>query len=322
MNKKFMSILRIHEKDDMELTACQDRILKIINTEFKNSEEIIAAAKNNNYECIDFFKSEDFPLDWPVVPIRTATEFSIRKLTMSQRPYYHDHDFYEMLYVYRGKCLQSFRNPDSSLRLDKGKICLLRPGSVHAIERCGLTDAVLKLCIPRELYEELSANLIEWKGDDKFKVFDISENVEYIVFKLLEESAASNMYADKARKSYLELLFIELLRYPVNIDRDFDAQLNNYLTENIKDAALSDFARELGYSTGYLGRLIKNKTGKSFTEILGAFRLKSAANILKSTDVSIDDIAYEIGYANPSGLYKQFCGHYGMTPNAYRKLFR
>lgn len=118
------------------------------------------------------------------------------------------------------------------------------------------------------------------------------------------------------------MLFIELLRYPVNTDREFDELLNNYLSDNIKDAALSNFAHKLGYSTGYLGRLIKSKTGKSFTEILGAFRLKSAADILKSTDLSIDDIAYEIGYSNPSGLYKQFCGHYGMTPNAYRKLFR
>ena len=40
--------------------------------------------------------------------------------------------------------------------------------------------------------------------------------------------------------------------------------------------------------------------------------------LLAETDAPIASIAGELGYANPSGLYKQFSRAYGMTPRAYR----
>lgn len=322
MNKKFINILKKHENDDFLVTASEDKIKQKLMEEFVNADEILEIAKKYNYECKDFFILDNFPQDWTVVPIRTNKFFDIRKLTTSQRPYFHKHDFYEMIYVYRGQSSQIFRNPDGSLVLESGKICLLRPEVIHAVNSCGKNDIVLKIYIPQDLYKECFDSLLEWKENEYYKIFDTDEFVEFIIFKLLEEKYYRQALGQFAIKNYLSLLLIELLRTPDTIDSELKNHIIKYLNNNIKEASLHGFAEYMGYSTGYIGRRIKKNIGRSFTDIIGQYRLKCAGEILESSDKSIDDIAYEVGYANASGLYKQFCGYYGMTPNAYRKMFK
>lgn len=322
MNKKFISILKKHENDDFLITASEDKIKQKLTEEFVNADEILDIAKKYNYNCKDFFLLDNFPQDWTVVPIRTNKLFNIRKLTISQRPYFHKHDFFEMIYVYRGQCSQIFRNPDGSLVLDGGKVCLLRPEVIHAVNSCGKNDIVIKIYIPIDLYEECFASLIDWKFNEYYKIYEADEFIEFIIFKLLEEKYYRQEYQKFAIQNYLSLLIIELLRVPDAIDSELENYIIKYLDNNLKEASLHGFADYMGYSSGYIGRRIKKNLGRSFTDIIGQYRLKRAGEILESSDKSIDDIAYEVGYANASGLYKQFCGYYGMTPNAYRKMFK
>ena len=78
------------------------------------------------------------------------------------------------------------------------------------------------------------------------------------------------------------------------------------------------FAVKLGYSVNYLSRLIKQKTGKNFRELLASIRMELSCGLLSSTDMSVEDIAAEAGYQNTSGFYKQFYVFHGMTPAQYR----
>ena len=48
------------------------------------------------------------------------------------------------------------------------------------------------------------------------------------------------------------------------------------------------------------------------------YRLQRAAELLSSSDMSVEDIAFEIGYKVPSALYKRFNAHFGMSPTEYR----
>ena len=104
--------------------------------------------------------------------------------------------------------------------------------------------------------------------------------------------------------------------------RAFFRRLTDYFAAAGAQASLRGFAALTGYSAGYAGRLVLQKTGESFSALLAADRLRRAAALLESGDLSVEDVALTVGYANPSGLYKQFCAAYGMPPAAYRKLFR
>ena len=93
---------------------------------------------------------------------------------------------------------------------------------------------------------------------------------------------------------------------------------DDYFPNDLKQASLDHFAREYGYTPAYASRSVKRQTGKKFSELLCKYRMQRAAELLSSSDMSVEDIAFEIGYKVPSALYRQFKAHFGMTPNEYR----
>lgn len=66
-------------------------------------------------------------------PVRVSSEISIRKHTLYQIPYYHTHDFYELIYAYRGRGGQYLAGEKDALRMETGDVCLLTPGKIHAM---------------------------------------------------------------------------------------------------------------------------------------------------------------------------------------------
>nr|WP_284867422.1 helix-turn-helix transcriptional regulator [Enterococcus faecalis] len=63
----------------------------------------------------------------------------------------------------------------------------------------------------------------------------------------------------------------------------------------------------------------KDKTNKTFTEIVLAYRIQLAKNYLKQTDLSIQTIVERIGYQDKAFFYKRFKEEMGMTPKQYRQ---
>ncbi len=48
------------------------------------------------------------------------------------------------------------------------------------------------------------------------------------------------------------------------------------------------------------------------------YRLTKAIDLLKETDLSISEIAFQLGFKNRTHFYKQFKNHYGMMPSSFR----
>lgn len=78
-------------------------------------------------------------------------------------------------------------------------------------------------------------------------------------------------------------------------------------------------SNELGYSQVYTGKLVKQLTGKSFREYIHDSRCKLAAELLKNSDVSVNDIINTVGYENGTFFRKKFKNKYGVNPLEYRK---
>lgn len=314
MNKVFSDILNTHEAQDFKVTQSEQDMLTAIRKEFVNAEEIISAAQKLSWTGKRFFGSERGLTDFPLIPVRKACGFDIRKHTQSQRPYMHGHDFYEVIYVRSGKCVQRIAgSPD--LVLTEKRLCILPPETVHKLERCTARDIILKMVIPRETFTETFGRRL-----DEIRVLSVPASAEYFVFRLMRETRARDGFTEAAIKSCLTLFFCELMR--TRSDTETREKLNGYFENNLKTASLAEFALRENYSAGYASRLIKNKTGRSFSEALNLYRIETAAKLLSETEYPIDRIACEIGYANASGFYKQFTAFYGMTPAEYRKAFR
>lgn len=92
--------------------------------------------------------------------------------------------------------------------------------------------------------------------------------------------------------------------------------------ENIAEADFSveDFSKELGMSRVYLYKKLLAITGKSPIEFIRILRLKRGAQLLEKSQLSIAEVAYEVGFNSPRYFSKYFKEEYGMLPTAYVKV--
>ncbi|KXU16479.1 DNA-binding response regulator, AraC family [Streptococcus oralis] len=86
-----------------------------------------------------------------------------------------------------------------------------------------------------------------------------------------------------------------------------------------KELSLKDISKDLFINPVYLGQLIKRETNSTFAELLNKQRIKAAQQLLLSTNDSIEDICYAVGYSNVGYFYKVFRKLCGKSPKAYRK---
>ena len=98
----------------------------------------------------------------------------------------------------------------------------------------------------------------------------------------------------------------------------FEDLLQNRFHESI---TISTIAEALNVSHRQATRIIKNRYGMTFHQLLTKKRLESAVNQLCTTNQSVSRIMENVGYARSSLFYKDFAKEYGMTPTEYRRNF-
>lgn len=95
--------------------------------------------------------------------------------------------------------------------------------------------------------------------------------------------------------------------------------LNIINREYQKELTLKDVSERLYLNNVYLGQIIKRETGASFAELLNRKRIKNAQQLLITTDTSIEEICFQVGYTNIGYFYKIFKRFCGESPKSYRQ---
>ena len=81
------------------------------------------------------------------------------------------------------------------------------------------------------------------------------------------------------------------------------------------DLNVETISHEMGISRAQLYRKIKSITGISPNDIIREARMKRADRLLETTDKSVSEIAYEVGFSSPSYFTKCYREFFGCTPN-------
>lgn len=93
-----------------------------------------------------------------------------------------------------------------------------------------------------------------------------------------------------------------------------------YMEEHLGEALDRDtVARAAGLSGSHFSRLIREKTGRTFTEWMVRYRVDRAKTLLRRTDKCLLQIALECGFGDQSYFNRVFKRHSGTTPRAYRE---
>ena len=93
------------------------------------------------------------------------------------------------------------------------------------------------------------------------------------------------------------------------------AYINNHLDETLD---LRTLANEAALSDFHFHRIFKALKGEAIGGYITRLRLEATARLLRYTALTIEEIAFNIGYETPASLSKAFKKQYGISPTEYR----
>ena len=102
---------------------------------------------------------------------------------------------------------------------------------------------------------------------------------------------------------------LEMVKIAVSYVKD------NFYKPEISTECVSDI---VGLTPGYFGKLFSEYMGKSLNEYIVELRMIKAGELLKNSEVSVNDVAIDVGYTNQSYFTATFKKHFGVTPNQYK----
>ena len=106
-----------------------------------------------------------------------------------------------------------------------------------------------------------------------------------------------------------------------DLDKDFVEKFKKIIEEKMSDSGLNveDLGKDMGLSRVQLYRKIKSLTNYAPNELLRMARLKRAASLLASSELTVAEIAYEVGFTSPSYFTKCYKEQFGESPMEFLK---
>lgn len=260
-------------------------------------------------EHVIVYKKEDLPFQngyfYQFVQNRALTKIE------------HSHDFYELAFVLRGKAIQRVDGEKISMR--EGDVCILSTRNAHYFESQSKDLSVFSLSVEATVFQRLqnSVGFIPLCGQS-FQAID--ENLRNYIEKLPQIEASR-------RETWLNALLAHL--FFVFVQRDYPqldgipTGLQHAVTKLRETEHLASgipaFMALSGYSRVHLCRLTAKYYGKTPFEILQETRMQVAEEYLKTTALSIEEIAYKIGFSSVSRFHSLFKARHGITPAQFRR---
>lgn len=107
----------------------------------------------------------------------------------------------------------------------------------------------------------------------------------------------------------------------IEIEDVFVQKIKKIIEENYtkEDFGLPQLCQKIGMSRSQLFRKMKALTAKAPSEYIRSFRLQKAKTLLETNDFNVSEVAYEVGFKDPSYFSKLFQKEFGELPRATRK---
>lgn len=106
-----------------------------------------------------------------------------------------------------------------------------------------------------------------------------------------------------------------------SMDNGFLEKVVEKITLHIEDTDFGsdELALALGISQRQLYRKLKGISGSTVHEFITKVKMNQAEELLKNSDFSISQIAYKVGFSEPSNFSRTFSKHFGCSPSQYLK---
>jgi len=108
---------------------------------------------------------------------------------------------------------------------------------------------------------------------------------------------------------------------PIDIEDAFIQKARTIVNEQINNPDFNPIrlCRSLGMSQSQLYRKMKALTDSTPALFIRSIRLQKGMELLKTTDMTVSEIAYDVGFSDPSYFSRTFSEKFGSSPNENRK---
>ncbi len=249
--------------------------------------------------------------------------------------------FISIRYVYSGEV--QMKTPTSQFTLRKNDLCLMNQNFTLSQALDHDEDVSFTLMMEKEYLKEkvlhaisekniitqiISDYVLDEDNPQRYILFHGGENdrISHIIEDMICEYMDPSPYGELLIDSYLTILLIEMLNSEYE-SADEGVSKNSlqlldilsYIDRNYRTCDLNTLAEHFQYSSKYLSRFIKDKTGRNFKDIVAEKKMEELCILLCNSNASIQSIMEKCGFHNETYFYKMFQQKYHMTPKQYRE---
>lgn len=249
----------------------------------------------------------------------------------------HSHNFFEIVYVLEGSAIQTLEGFDSVVK--QGDYFLIDYGSSHSYSKCRdfkiinclfmpeYIDATLRGCTS---FANLITNyLIQFDYSILSKVpannvfTDTDGSIREFFESLLEEFVCRQAgYVEIMRCNLIKILVLSLRGLYVKNTHRHPAteEIIKHVEENYaRSVTLGELSEKLYFSLPYLCNRFQKDMGLSFSQYLQKVRIEKSCRLLAETNLSVTQIAQNVGYADTKHFGKVFKDITNMTPREFKR---
>ncbi len=249
----------------------------------------------------------------------------------------HWHDELEIIYINRGNA--TFRINDVNHEVHQGQALVINSGELHWAytqnqSGCSYFAIVFNTCFlelpSRDISQRNYINPLCFNEYNLNSLIDgestPSKELLGIVEKIIDKNNSMSAGYELATKAYL-LLFLSLhienkLLTPVTLStvtKKNTQRIKNVLSyidmNYTQKITVEDLAQVINVSKYHFCRLFKTYTGLSPIEYINMIRINKAEELLRTSDCTITETAFEVGFENLSYFTRQFKRHKGILPS-------
>ncbi|MCK9205683.1 MAG: AraC family transcriptional regulator [Salinivirgaceae bacterium] len=286
-----------------------------------------------NTEIKKYKFKRGLPVEFEIISITDLYHLNKNMLTAPHRA-----DFYQILWIQQGSPTHFLDfNP---LKIEPNSILFVPKDCVHIFDSVGEYDGQVILFTDNFFYKDsndlkfLQSTILY---NDLFDVSQIninpSSNLFSALFRLMEEEIKNHNdnYQHDILKNILHsfLLFAERERKKQGFkevksgaDLDYLILFKDLLEKNFRNhKSVSKYAADLSVSEKRLNKVTSQILDKTPKQLIDDRILLEAKRLLAHNNASIKEIAFNLGFEEPTNFIKYFRKHTRNTPTEFRESF-
>lgn len=272
-------------------------------------------------------QSETFHIASYIEP-EEAFHFARKELAKKFPDNAHDHDFFEVFLIESGQTAHWINGVTQTL--EPGQLVFMRPGDCHAFKAdreqgCKIINVMFRI--------ETAEHLIRRYGDTiDGRYFASSQELPELhnLGPARFERAvnvAQQLKTARRELARIEEYLLTLINRVADASSQVDARAPKWFVKACSAIQSPDVFREgasafiaaCGRSHEHVCRTTHQRFGMTPTQYVNQIRIQHAAHLLRSDDLSIEDLALQCGFENTGYFYRLFRQSYGTTPKTYRR---